>query len=458
MMISVLYIDDTPGLLREAKQFLERTGSFTVDTSLSGEDALKLLADTGYDIIIAAYQMAGMSSSELLFRIREIHASIPFIFMTGTLSSHHQDEALFLNADYIIQRLGSPIQVYGELALKINRAVKRRRREETLRDRRLKKRVEDNPFQEGAWVVNVEGTTLYGGAEIASILGYQGEEVWKRSFFSLMDDEKRAPVASILETAREQSIKDLELEFIGSDLLKRVIKSEEVRFWRDEFGAELFVLSGITEVTCLNHTKTILEQYTTLCDLLLNNLQGVLWRLNTVTMTFSYVSPSAGHFYGCSAGDLMEQHIDGVSILTGGRFFSPIIWDRAVLNLSIDAPPLFYSDFLTQYNFEGDPILTEIISEYYLNKDDDQINVRGFTWERSDNPRDTDECIAQEMNAYLATMRECAESFRRISKDDPVNILLDKIDLLEFALSHHGMWPSETREILVRYQMIHQNE
>ncbi|MFH0967376.1 MAG: response regulator, partial [Methanobacteriota archaeon] len=176
-MISVLYIDDTPGLLREGKQFLERTGSFTVNTAVSGIDALNLISHTKYDIIISSYEMAGMSGLELLSQIRENYEFIPFIFMRNNLPSHPIEEGAFQEADYFIIRQGSPIQIYEELSIKIHRAVKRRRREQVLRKRNQEKENQKNPFQDGTWVVNAEGTTVYGGGEIASILGYPIEQL-----------------------------------------------------------------------------------------------------------------------------------------------------------------------------------------------------------------------------------------------------------------------------------------
>ncbi|PKL59177.1 MAG: hypothetical protein CVV33_09175, partial [Methanomicrobiales archaeon HGW-Methanomicrobiales-4] len=144
-MISVLYIDDTPGLLREVKQFLERTGNFTVDTAISGNDALDLLAHPGYDIIISAYEMTGMSGLKLLSHIRGENASIPFIFIINTLPVNQMEEGVILEADYVMHRSGSPIQVYEELSLKIRRTVKRKKREQELLKRNQEKESQKNP-------------------------------------------------------------------------------------------------------------------------------------------------------------------------------------------------------------------------------------------------------------------------------------------------------------------------
>lgn len=461
-MISVLYIDDTPGLLKEVKQFLERTGSFTVDTAISGTDALDLLAHTGYDVVISAYEMTGMSGLELLSHIREKNASIPFIFITNVLPNNQKGDGVNLEADYIIQRSGSPIQIYEELSFKIHRTVKRRRREQEFRKRSQKKENQKNPFQEGFWVINAEGFTIYGGEEIAIILGFPLEELWKRDLFSLMTVQEKSRMKLSLEKARESSIQNFELELILGDLMPKIILSEEVRVFVDDLGGDLFAFSGLSEVTHLKQTKSILEQYVVFCDLLLTNMNGVLWTLNTVTMTFQYISPSARHFYGQTAEDLMKRHIDGGEIFKTDLSLSDIIWERAVCHLSTDNPPDFYTDIISQYRNDGHLILTEIISEYYLNKEKDLIMVRGFTSIKSNHHIDEceylqpekDECQRQEMEVCLNTLQESAESLSQITKDDHTDELLEKLYLLKYALIHKGIWPPETREIVKNFRSI----
>ena len=53
----VLYVDDEPGLLGFAKLYLEREGTFVVDTLTSARAALEKLKKERYDAIVSDYQM-----------------------------------------------------------------------------------------------------------------------------------------------------------------------------------------------------------------------------------------------------------------------------------------------------------------------------------------------------------------------------------------------------------------
>ena len=58
-MISVLYVDDEPGLLELCRIFLEQTGEFRVDTVESAEEALAELEKKQFDAVISDYPDAG---------------------------------------------------------------------------------------------------------------------------------------------------------------------------------------------------------------------------------------------------------------------------------------------------------------------------------------------------------------------------------------------------------------
>ena len=82
-MISILYVDDEPGLLEIGKLFLERSGQFSVDIITSAPAALTLLDTKTYDAIISDYQMPEMDGIEFLKKVRTSGNTIPFILFTG---------------------------------------------------------------------------------------------------------------------------------------------------------------------------------------------------------------------------------------------------------------------------------------------------------------------------------------------------------------------------------------
>jgi len=61
-MISILLVDDDPALLEACRLYLEDTGEYAVDTSLSATEALIRLQQKSYDAIIADYEMPDMNA------------------------------------------------------------------------------------------------------------------------------------------------------------------------------------------------------------------------------------------------------------------------------------------------------------------------------------------------------------------------------------------------------------
>lgn len=81
--INILYVDDEPDLLMIAKLFLERSGTFRVDTLTSAKKALDSSLLHTYDAIISDFQMPEMDGIEFLKEVRKQYGDIPFILFTG---------------------------------------------------------------------------------------------------------------------------------------------------------------------------------------------------------------------------------------------------------------------------------------------------------------------------------------------------------------------------------------
>ncbi|MEI7433588.1 MAG: response regulator [Methanomicrobiales archaeon] len=112
-MISVLYVDDEPGLLEIGKLFLEQSGQFQVDTTISATDALTMIPSKVYDAIISDYQMPGMDGIELLKTVRSSGNTIPFILSTGYSSEEivgHSARMIYPTRRTSIMSAGSSIR------------------------------------------------------------------------------------------------------------------------------------------------------------------------------------------------------------------------------------------------------------------------------------------------------------------------------------------------------------
>jgi PAS domain S-box-containing protein len=160
-MISVLYVDDEPALLDVSKQFLERSGEFSVDTLESAGKALEILSGKTYDAIISDYQMPLMDGIEFLKTLRASGITTPFIIFTGKGREQVAIEALNSGADFYIQKGGDPKSQFTELMHKIRQAVSRKKAEDALLESEERYRTLAESANDMIYITDPEGVLLY---------------------------------------------------------------------------------------------------------------------------------------------------------------------------------------------------------------------------------------------------------------------------------------------------------
>ncbi len=89
----VLLVDDEEQFLKVLSQRMEGRG-LKVNTSTSGEDALKRVKEKDFDAIILDLAMPGMSGIETLKRIRSENPDVQIIMLTGHGSVEKGVEAI----------------------------------------------------------------------------------------------------------------------------------------------------------------------------------------------------------------------------------------------------------------------------------------------------------------------------------------------------------------------------
>ncbi len=97
----ILVVDDTPINLLIMTKLLKNT-KIHVDTAESGEDALKLVTERGYDVIFLDHKMPNMDGPETLKRMNELEnnlsAGAPIISLTANALTNARDE--YIRAGY----------------------------------------------------------------------------------------------------------------------------------------------------------------------------------------------------------------------------------------------------------------------------------------------------------------------------------------------------------------------
>ncbi|MFM1878202.1 MAG: hypothetical protein RLZZ241_1068 [Bacteroidota bacterium] len=114
---SVLWIDDEIDQLKSHILFLEGR-NYKVTTCVSGRDALNLLTENHFDIVLLDENMPGLSGLETLMEISKKYSAIPVIMITRNEEESIMEEAIGSKiADYLIKPV-NPNQIL--LSLKKN--------------------------------------------------------------------------------------------------------------------------------------------------------------------------------------------------------------------------------------------------------------------------------------------------------------------------------------------------
>ena len=80
--LTILVVDDDPLVLLGTVDMLEDLGHAVVQAK-SGPEALKVMDETAVDLVLSDQSMPLMTGVELAARIRQRHADLPIVLVTG---------------------------------------------------------------------------------------------------------------------------------------------------------------------------------------------------------------------------------------------------------------------------------------------------------------------------------------------------------------------------------------
>src|SRR5450755_1168530 len=78
----ILLVDDDSSVLRMTDRVLKKAGHEVVACS-SGSEALAILAEQSFDVMITDIQMPGISGLKLLRAVRDLDLDLPVVLVTG---------------------------------------------------------------------------------------------------------------------------------------------------------------------------------------------------------------------------------------------------------------------------------------------------------------------------------------------------------------------------------------
>ncbi|AGB01089.1 PAS domain S-box protein [Methanoregula formicica] len=251
--ISVLYVDDEPGLLELTKVYLEQSDRFEVTVLPSAALALKHLKTRSYDAIISDYQMPGINGIEFLKQIRKTNDGIPFILFTGRGREEVVIEALNHGADSYLQKGGDPKAQFAELEHRIRSHVQRKWAQDALSESEKKyRRVVENAH-EGIYIIQDERIIFSNPHIIERITecGISEADFLSKPFFTFIHPDDR-------QLMRDRYYRRIENGESFSRYPFRMVNSSGAVYWWDIYAV---VIDWNGRPATLNFARNITEQY-----------------------------------------------------------------------------------------------------------------------------------------------------------------------------------------------------
>lgn len=107
----VLFVDDERMLHDVVTRLLDRHG-IRVTVASSGAEAIRLLGEQPFDLVLSDYQMPEMDGLELLGHVRETHPALPVVIITGYANVQHAVRAMKAGAvDYLPKPFSTEVLV-----------------------------------------------------------------------------------------------------------------------------------------------------------------------------------------------------------------------------------------------------------------------------------------------------------------------------------------------------------
>ena len=119
MLPKILVVDDEQNMLKLFEKVLGRD-EYAVRTAASGTEALRMLKETPFDLVISDLIMPALGGMDLMKEVKTRHPDIPFIVITGHGTIESAVEAMRAGAfDYLTK----PVRK-DNILLVVNKALK----------------------------------------------------------------------------------------------------------------------------------------------------------------------------------------------------------------------------------------------------------------------------------------------------------------------------------------------
>ncbi|HWQ68099.1 MAG TPA: PAS domain S-box protein [Methanospirillum sp.] len=170
--IHVLFVDNEPDLLILGKEILERQENITVTTAPGADEALELIKEHSFDVIVSEYMMSGMDGISFLKQVKSRGTSPSFILFTGNGCEEVVIDALNNGADFYLRKRGEPKADFAELGTNIRKIESERSTHKVLPE--LQKKISDilDFLPDPTFAINNSGIVIAWNTAIETLTGF----------------------------------------------------------------------------------------------------------------------------------------------------------------------------------------------------------------------------------------------------------------------------------------------
>lgn len=202
----ILIVNDNPDQL-EVLGTLLRMAGYKVQAARNGREGLELARKLRPRLVLSDVNMPQMDGMELCRRLRAdpvLRSTAIMLVTAERVDSEHAIEGLRAGADDYLEAPYDPMRMVA----KVTRLMERKQSEESLRESEEKYRQIVETANEGIWMIDLEGQTVFANSRLAEMLGTTIEEVVGRSAFDFVHQEDLAEANKRLSERRKGLLKE----------------------------------------------------------------------------------------------------------------------------------------------------------------------------------------------------------------------------------------------------------